>query len=217
MRWIDTSMWIAIALSFVVGCSETGSSPVGENGIRALSAEGTSSRPPQLLPGERLGSQLPLGSACSGDDGWQPAAPEPESIGTGGVGSAPVAVPAPRGVRERWQLPPGIGFCLPPGGIYPHGYFTMNCGHDEDCPSPGVCDGTLCRLPCRADTECNPPAACVVTGVPFCQLPPQAPSLTHGGNSSKKGAIVGGATQRERGDCDCIDWLWRTVTAGDGQ
>src|SRR5262249_31385592 len=99
-----------------------------------------------------------VGDPCVSTDGWQPA-----SYGSAPPdGSAPMAV-SMHGVAytSRDQLAPGVGFCLPPGGIYPAGYFTMNCKGDRDCPGNAQCDSAgLCRKPCSSNADCQKPATC---------------------------------------------------------
>lgn len=69
-------------------------------------------------------------------------------------------------------LGPGIGYCIR-NQAYPHGYYTMNCGSDRDCPSPSRCDdGNQCRLPCSSNDECVSPTTCRPHGTPplsFCE------------------------------------------------
>jgi hypothetical protein len=101
-------------------------------------------------------TQLPIGSSCTQGDGYQATI----SSGCPGDASTPTTCPVPAGFVDYPQLPPGVGYCLRPGGLYPHGYFTMNCSRQSDCPSGSRCDGSLCRQPCQADQECQAPTTC---------------------------------------------------------
>jgi hypothetical protein len=114
-------------------------------------------------------TSLPIGAACTRADGYQPTI----SSGCPWDASTPTACPVPAGFVDYHQLPPGVGYCLGPGGLYPHGYFTMNCSRDSDCPAGARCDGTQCRQPCQADQQCQAPSICRdgPGGTRFCQCP----------------------------------------------
>lgn len=184
--------WLCVALASALlsaSCSQS-SSPVEVSAVSNSKVSPTTSAPPdgtyqadnvippepKLFPGETMGRQLPIGSPCTAEDGWQAVSHENDA-------AFGLVVPSPdeRGIGD---LPPGIGYCLTPGGLYPYGYFTMTCTRDSDCPSDAVCDMTLCRAPCRTDADCNPPTACVLKGVPFCRRPPGDPALEFNNASS---------------------------------
>jgi hypothetical protein len=119
---------------------------------------------------------LAIGDPCQPGDGWQP--PDP-GIGASGDGSTPVAESPSELADAAWldfpELPPGIGYCLTPGGVYPRGYFTMNCSVDSDCRGVAFCEGASsttigqCRRECFGDADCGSGRSC--SGVPkaFCQ------------------------------------------------
>jgi hypothetical protein len=100
---------------------------------------------------------LPVGSACTLADGYVPQFPPcpPPPAGTPGT------CPPPN--RQQYpgysDLPPGIGYCLT-GSQFPHGYFTMNCAQDSDCPGASVCDN-VCWRPCTSDDQCTQPTTCL--------------------------------------------------------
>lgn len=113
-------------------------------------------------------SPLVIGATCTSADGYQVLS----SGACAGSDGGPVACDPPDGYVDLPFLPPGIGYCLAPGGLYPHGYFTMNCGADRDCPAGSRCDGTQCRAPCTLDSDCETPNVCPIqTGIRFCQCP----------------------------------------------
>ena len=99
-----------------------------------------------------------IGAACEASDGWQPT-----DLSVPASGGEPAALPVPDGYTDTPQLPPGVLFCLTPGGVYPNGYLTSNCESDADCPAGTLCDDVQCRLPCVDDAECTAPSIC---GVP---------------------------------------------------
>ncbi len=128
--------------------------------------------------GERVAQQqleisgpqsLRIGAACTRSQGWQ--APElvteTEVRGRGPVAVNVSAVKHPISVAE---LGPGVGYCIPPGGVYPHGYYTMNCAKDSDCPAGSRCDDVQCRISCTDDHDCLQPSTCgaPIGGVRFC-------------------------------------------------
>jgi hypothetical protein len=110
---------------------------------------------------------LRIGDACARSDGWQQPA-----VGTANIdaSSAPVlydaAYLAAIGWKDFHQLPAGTGYCLPPGGAYPNGYFTMNCSADSDCPDSAFCDGASsttsgqCRRECSSNADCGSGMSC---------------------------------------------------------
>lgn len=163
--------FVAVAVVLTsTACSQT-SSPAETNTMdetventgpnQVLSGE------PELLPGERMGRRLPIGSPCNADDGWQPVSRERNDAEMG----VPLTIPSPE-ERDFGNLPPGIGYCLSPGGLYPHGYFTMNCARDSECPPDAACDTTLCRAPCRSNADCAPPTECKeLVGLRVCYFP----------------------------------------------
>lgn len=103
-----------------------------------------------------------IGSSCEAGDGWQPSAG-----GETSDGGAPTAIAVPEGYLDTPDLPPGVVYCLEPGGVFPNGYLTSNCSKHSDCPSGTLCDDVHCRLPCDADAECTLPSTC---GVPAGKL-----------------------------------------------
>ena len=103
-----------------------------------------------------------IGDPCT-DEGWRPESDVP---------SADTEPLTPVPVRNE-QPPPGTGYCLT-GQLYPHGYFTMNCGGNPDsgvpgagCPEGAVCDGLQCRRPCDSNQDCTPPTLCEPGGPDF--------------------------------------------------
>lgn len=144
----------------ITGTACSQSSPAGEVDHR----QSESADAPTLLPGESMGRQWPIGSPCNVEDGWQPVSHDRNDADSG----VPLTIPSPD-ERDRTDLPPGIGFCLGRGGLYPLGYFTMNCARDADCPFDTSCDGSLCRAPCSSDADCIPPTRCdALSGLRIC-------------------------------------------------
>ena len=101
---------------------------------------------------------LPIGAACTQSDGYVQQFP-PCTAPAGATG--PTACPPPNAQQypSYWELAPGIGYCLT-GQPFPHGYFTMNCAANSDCPDGTLCDG-VCRKPCTSDDECATPTTCL--------------------------------------------------------
>jgi hypothetical protein len=112
----------------------------------------------------RLALGQPVGAACSAPTAAQ-TYDEPDTT------KEPVGMTPPETEVLTSSLPVGQGFCLEPGGVYPHGYYTANCKGDSDCPKGSRCDGLLCRAPCSADSDCAAPSNCRLggKGVWFCQ------------------------------------------------
>lgn len=108
---------------------------------------------------------LGVGDACTGSDGWQRASSLPNGAS---APLKPTAIPIPSQELDFHQLPPRIGYCIQPGGIYPHGYFTMSCEAKEDCPPGSWCDGGQCRHQCSRDSECRPPTRCQGESLKYC-------------------------------------------------
>jgi hypothetical protein len=115
---------------------------------------------------------LYIGGPCQRTDGWQP--PDPGSAAV--LDGSPTAFSPPdAGWVDFNQLPPGIGYCLAPGSVYPQGYYTMNCSVDADCPGNAFCEGASsttvgqCRRECFTNSDC--PAGTTCGGAPksFCQ------------------------------------------------
>src|ERR1043166_10339867 len=75
-------------------------------------------------PGAKIDRDLPIGSACTAEDGWQ-ASGGPCDGGTG-----PTACPVGPGYVDETHLPSGIRFCVVNSPIFPGGYFTSNCAAD---------------------------------------------------------------------------------------
>jgi hypothetical protein len=107
-----------------------------------------------------------IGDPCVASDGWSFKPPMPPSAKIDGSGP-PTAYAIPPGLVDRHQLGPATGYCLT-GGLYPQGYYTMNCQADAQCPN-GYCDGELCRRGCTADSECATGTSCKGLGRRFCQ------------------------------------------------
>jgi hypothetical protein len=109
-----------------------------------------------------------IGDSCSRQDGWQPMAfrgPQPNEDHDKPYGVKPQA-----NYVDYHDLPNGIAYCLAPGGQYPDGYFTANCGSDADCPLPGVCLEGLCVASCSTDADCRAPSTCGGSGkVKYCR------------------------------------------------
>ncbi len=115
--------------------------------------------------GQGLATAKTVGDPCQPEDGWR--ATRPSGAMSIGRPTAISVVDIP--LKDRHQIDPGIGYCLGPGGIYPHGYFTMNCKGDVDCPEGSRCEGRQCRMPCASDQDCVGPTRCVGRGLRFCQ------------------------------------------------
>jgi hypothetical protein len=117
-------------------------------------------------------SGLYVGGPCQRADGWQP--PDP-GIGMTFDGSPVAESPPDAAWLDFNQLPPGIGYCLAPGPVYPNGYFTMNCSVDTECQSPAFCEGASrttvgqCRRQCFSDADCPAGTTCGGTPKGFCQ------------------------------------------------
>ena len=154
--------YIIVFALVALGCSHDRSN--GGNGA----TEG-----PQVSAASLTGSQKEIGSACVAEDGWQATGDSASAAATDE--KQPQALAVPEGEIDFPSLPPRVGYCLDPGGVYPHGYFTSNCASDSDCPRGSACDDVHCRRPCTADKECAPPTTC---GAPagklqarFCSCP----------------------------------------------
>jgi hypothetical protein len=151
--------------------AQTGTSSIVSAGLIAM-ALAISSCPATNDPPK---AGLRVGDPCTEADGWHPA---PISCDSRDAGN-PTTCSVPAGYVDRPQLPPGIGFCLSPGGEYPYGYFTMNCSQNANCPAGSRCDGVLCRRPCTADSDCQSdgvkPFACsdATVGTQACAPPVQ--------------------------------------------
>jgi hypothetical protein len=155
MSWTTHMVAVAaLASACTIGCKED-----GRNAEPASSAASSVDPPPRQGLSSAAGtSRKRIGDPCANGDGWQ----EPEYGSLVPAGGPPV-VTSMHGmsVTRRDQLPPGTGFCLSGGEVYPNGYFTMNCQRDADCPGGAQCDGVnLCRKPCTSDAECQSPSAC---------------------------------------------------------
>jgi hypothetical protein len=117
-------------------------------------------------------TSLAIGGPCQRSDGWQP--PDP-GIGVVTDGAPVGESPPDAGWLDFNQLPPGIGYCLAPGPVYPQGYFTMNCSVDADCPGAAFCEGASpttvgqCRRQCFGNADCGPGTSCGGTPKAFCQ------------------------------------------------
>jgi len=157
---------------------------VSRLGLRTLSAlwlvvgvtMGCDSSPASESPDPGSALRGPaIGDPCEASDGWQAAPLVPDDAPASS--DTPVGTAPPPGYVDRTDLPPGVGFCLTPGGLYPNGYFTSNCHNDADCPDGARCGGTgggvvagLCVRPCTSSSECAPPSTCDRGGlVSFCQ------------------------------------------------
>ena len=145
------------------------------------SSVGTGSSAPASSDNSALGiaGQRPIGAPCTRMDGYEPnrgLTPAPGAMG-------PTTM-VPKGL-DLAHLPPGMGYCIPPGDVYPHGYFTMNCGVDGDCPGAAKCMIDICIAPCKVDSECAQPTHCAPTskGYGFCS----APEL--GGRHGRQGGV----------------------------
>jgi hypothetical protein len=118
--------------------------------------------------GEQVGEQASpvsvpappkIGNACTLTDGVQPVQVAfPADV----EGRGPVSVDMSRVQRhvDFHALAVGAGYCIPPGGAYPNGYYTMNCSKHADCPGDSVCDDVQCRKPCTSDHDCAKPTTC---------------------------------------------------------
>jgi hypothetical protein len=109
-----------------------------------------------------------IGDICALEDGWQFKPALPNDLGSTKV---PTTYAMPPETVYRHQLPPGIGYCLT-SRLYPHGYYSMNCVTDSDCPDAAYCISDQCRQQCASDTECPADTRCRGPGRPFCQAEP---------------------------------------------
>ena len=97
-------------------------------------------------------AQPAIGEACTSHCGLRPDVP---------------CVPR---TTTQDMLPIGVGFCME-GGSYPHGYFTMNCRTDADCPGGpenAYCStwaNGLCLKPCSGDEDCASPTVCFMAAL----------------------------------------------------
>jgi hypothetical protein len=149
----------AVAVAMLsMACNQTVTSDGGRTSNVVVSQAAVKELPP-----------LTVGGPCKKDDGFQPPSignGEKAEVGDDGL-LHPIAVDSSK-VKEFPQLEPGIGYCLH-GGAHPHGYFTMNCSADADCPAEtvcscdpgsGPCEGGICIRPCQDDSECQKPTRC---------------------------------------------------------
>ena len=144
--------------------SRIGALSLGLVWLAALAMTGcdgsTASGPPD--PGSALHGPA-IGDPCESSDGWQPAPLVSDDAPASS--ETPVGTVPPADYVDSTNLPPGVGYCLTPGPVYPSGYFTSNCHGDADCPDGARCDGGgvaggLCRRPCTSNSECAPPSTC---------------------------------------------------------
>jgi hypothetical protein len=139
---------ILVILAIWMGCEKSGTETVGTEGV-ALS----------------LKPAITVGDPCSRTDGWQSSAGRPSAMSF----AKPTAFAIGPDDLDFSQLPVRTGYCLTAGGIYPYGYYTMNCKADTDCPKGAVCyDGQQCRMVCSGDSDCKPPTRCKGDNPPFC-------------------------------------------------
>lgn len=147
-------MYVSLSAVVFAACANHGES-IGEQAI------------PLSVP-----APLKIGGACTVADGVQPLQ---VVLAADVEGRGPVSVDMSRvqGRVDLDALPPGAGYCIPPGGVYPNGYYTMNCNKHADCPVNSVCDDVQCRKPCASDQDCAKPATCSEPAgklaVRFCQ------------------------------------------------
>ena len=138
------------------------------------------SAPVSTAPGATSPS---VGGPCTASDGYQLRA-----TGYVDAGSAtPVAMVPNADFVDFHDLPYGVGYCIPSGHAFPHGYYTMNCGSTRDCPAGGACAFGRCVRPCASDNDCASATHCVPQGqVSVCK----AGAPVSAGQSAVAGAPV---------------------------
>jgi hypothetical protein len=156
LRVLATGVFPVLAASWACASIEpepTGSQVAVTGSDVTASTGGMPSAP--ATPTSAPTTKQAVGDPCSPEDGWLPA-PYATTVPT-----SPTLTQLPPTYIEQWQLPPGVGYCGPPGGVYPYGYFTMNCSTDADCPAGARCDDIQCRRPCSSDRDCKAPTTCM--------------------------------------------------------
>ena len=126
----------------------------GHKGIAAPNAQSLG----QPATSDAAAGGLSVGASCTERDGYvqpDPCATLPPGDG-GPTNCISPGTPPPASTHE---LPPGVGYCLT-SDSFPHGYFTMNCAADQDCPGGAVCSGKMCWMPCTSDLQCEAPLVC---------------------------------------------------------
>ena len=176
-----SAAWLATALcAFLFACAPDASSDPPVEVSELAAQDGA-----PFANGRAQDGGLYVGGPCQRTDGWQPPKPD---VGITLDGS-PVAPSLPDAAWLDYnQLPPGIGYCIAPGSVYPDGYFTMNCSADAECPIGTFCEGVgQCRRQCFGNADCSAGTTCCATpllpkpgndAAPVLELTAEAPPLT---------------------------------------
>jgi hypothetical protein len=146
-----------LVLAAVCACGSDPENASRAEGVSPAATPQNNTAPPASPQPPRTMAGLPVGSSCTLADGYVPQFP----ACTAPAGSAPASCPPPdRQTNPGFSdLPSGIGYCLT-GQQFPHGYFTMNCAQNSDCPTGTLCD-SVCWKPCSSDDECSSPTTCL--------------------------------------------------------
>jgi hypothetical protein len=149
--------------SSVMSVTPSGSSAASSSSSAASSSSSANSS-----------GHLVVGAPCKRGDGWEP--PAVANAAEIDASAGPVIHDRNHLMAIGWkdfnELARGIGYCMPPGGIYPDGYFTMNCAADADCPGGAFCDQGQCHSHCAVDSDCGTGMSCSGFPQPSCQGAP---------------------------------------------
>jgi hypothetical protein len=151
-----SGMILALVAAFACGSERDNPGPA--SGMLPAATQQNNTPAPGSSQPAQMGANLPVGSPCTLKDGYVPQFPACPATGANGT---PMSCPPPdRQTNPGFSdLPPGIGYCLT-SQQFPHGYFTMNCAQNSDCPNGSLCDG-VCWKPCTSDDECSKPTTCL--------------------------------------------------------
>lgn len=174
------SIALVATLMFPSGCAHHDDAPSKGSQLGVITDPTTTSPSSSAQPAPAPTTEKAVGDPCT-TEGWHPAPYATEAPDT----DTPTAIPVPSSHVEQWQLPPGVGYCIPPGYAYPYGYFTTNCATDSDCPSGARCDGLNCRRTCSSDADCKAPMTCPPPAPP----PPPSEAETYSGENAPSPAI----------------------------
>jgi hypothetical protein len=150
------------------GMGACGRRAVEEAGVATLRSDERLAVAP-IAASPDSGHRVSIGDPCSGSDGHQLTV---TGIAVANAASqGPVAMAPDPNFVDYHQLAPGIGYCIRPGEVFPHGYYTMNCAQDADCPAGATCAEGQCVSSCTSDTNCVAPARCAPHGgATICQF-----------------------------------------------
>jgi hypothetical protein len=151
--------WSVFHCLALLSCSARSDSPthVAQAVVATASSQATASPSPSRLPRRKIGDHCSVADrSLRSESAAERAAAAPLADG-----KLPLVVPTDGEVQDPARWPPGVGYCITANSFHPHGYFTMNCSEDGDCPAGSLCHGTFCISECRGDPDCSAPAKCL--------------------------------------------------------